>query len=46
MAEAARMLLVIMPAVIDAQNSHKNASVAYLLAASQALAVPGQAEPA
>lgn len=32
-------LLVIMPAVIDAQNSHKDASVAYLLAASQALAL-------
>jgi hypothetical protein len=32
-------LLVIMPAVIEAQNSHKDASVAYLLAASQALAV-------
>ena len=32
-------LLVIMPAVIEAQNSHKDASVAYLLAASQALAL-------
>ena len=32
-------LLVIMPAVIEAQNSHKDASTAYLLAASQALAL-------
>jgi hypothetical protein len=32
-------LLVIMPAVIDAQNSNENASVVYLLAASQALAL-------
>jgi hypothetical protein len=32
-------LLVIMPAVIEAQNSHKDASVAYLLAGSQALAL-------
>jgi hypothetical protein len=32
-------LLVIMPAVIEAQNSHKNASTAYLLAAGQALAL-------
>ncbi|WP_371494412.1 hypothetical protein OG871_04830 [Kitasatospora sp. NBC_00374] len=32
-------LLVIMPAVIDAQNTHKNASTAYLLAASQSLAL-------
>jgi hypothetical protein len=32
-------LLVIMPAVIDAQNSHQSASVVYLLAASQALAL-------
>jgi hypothetical protein len=39
MAEAARVLLVIMPAVIEAQNSHKDASVACLLAASQALAL-------
>jgi hypothetical protein len=32
-------LLVIMPALIDAQNSHKDASTACLLAASQALAL-------
>ncbi|MFC8452566.1 hypothetical protein [Kitasatospora sp. NPDC057223] len=32
-------LLVIMPAVIDAQNTDKNASTAYLLAASQSLAL-------
>ncbi|MFF1905946.1 hypothetical protein [Kitasatospora sp. NPDC058218] len=32
-------LLVIMPAVIDAQNTHENASTAYLLAASQSLAL-------
>ncbi|MFK4224872.1 hypothetical protein [Streptomyces sp. NPDC019890] len=32
-------LLVIMPAVIDAQNSHKDVSTAYLLAASQSLAL-------
>ena len=32
-------LLVIMPAVIEAQNSGKDASTAYLLAASQALAL-------
>jgi hypothetical protein len=32
-------LLVIMPALIDAQNSHKDSSTAYLLAASQALAL-------
>lgn len=32
-------LLVIMPAVIDAQSSHKDASTAYLLAASQSLAL-------
>jgi hypothetical protein len=37
-------LLVIMPAVIEAQNSHSHtdASTAYLLAASQALALPRQ----
>jgi hypothetical protein len=35
-------LLVIMPAVIDAQNSNENASAAYLLAASQALDPGGQ----
>ena len=35
-------LLVIMPAVIEAQNSHKDASTAYRLAASQALALPRQ----
>jgi MFS family permease len=32
-------LLVIMPAVISAQNSHKSVSTAYLLAASQTLAL-------
>ncbi|MFC9329611.1 hypothetical protein [Kitasatospora sp. NPDC057015] len=32
-------LFVIMPAVIDAQNTDKNASTAYLLAASQSLAL-------
>ncbi|MFF4425577.1 hypothetical protein ACFY04_33200 [Streptomyces sp. NPDC001549] len=32
-------LLVIMPAVISAQTSHKNVSTAYLLAASQSLAL-------
>ncbi|WP_406003138.1 hypothetical protein [Streptomyces sp. NBC_00829] len=32
-------LLVIMPAVIDAQDTHKDASTAYLLAASQSLAL-------
>jgi hypothetical protein len=30
---------VIVPAVIEAQNSHQHASTAYLLAASQALAL-------
>ena len=35
-------LLVIMPAVIEAQNSYQDASTAYLLAASQALGLPRQ----
>ena len=38
-------LLVIMPAVIDAQNSREDASVAYPLAASQALALAPHRQP-
>jgi hypothetical protein len=38
-------LLVIMPAVIDAQNSREDPSVAYPLAASQALAPHRQPQP-
>jgi hypothetical protein len=38
-------LLVIMPAVIDAQNSREDASVAHPLAASQALALAPHRQP-
>ena len=37
--------LVIMPAVIDAQNSREDASVAYPLAASQAVALAPHRQP-